>query len=152
MEASKAHYNYAVKVDSQYKTIGPNAWGLTASDGPNGYNGLYGAPPSGYDNLAHVVDDTVAPAGAIGSIVFLPEEVKTAMLNYYNDQDLFGKYGFVDAYNLTKKWKASDVIGIDKGITLLMLANWQDDIVYNVSMNHPVILRGLSALGITAGN
>lgn len=151
VEASKAHYNFAVKVDSQYKTIGPNAWGLTASDGPNGYNGLYGAPPSGYDNLAHVVDDTVAPAGAIGSIVFLPEEAKTAMLNYYNDQDLFGTYGFVDAYNLTKNWKASDVIGIDKGITLLMLANWQDDIVYNVSMNHPVILRGLTALGITAG-
>jgi hypothetical protein len=151
VEASRAHYNYAVKVDSQFKTIGPNAWGLTASDGPNGYNGLYGAPPSGYDNLAHVVDDTVAPAGAIGSIVFLPEEAKTAMLNYYNDQQLFGKYGFVDAYNLTKKWKASDVIGIDKGITLLMLANWQDDIVYNVTMNHPVILSGLSALGITAG-
>jgi len=147
VEASRAHYNFAVRVDNQYNTIGPDAWGLTASDGPNGYNGLYGAPPSGIDNAAHVVDDTVPPAGAIGSILFLPEEAKIAMLNYYNNQRLFSRYGFVDAYNLTKNWKASDVIGIDKGITLLMLANMQD-IVYNVTMNHPVILRGLDALGI----
>lgn len=147
VEASRAHYNFAVMVDNQYKTIGPDAWGLTASDGPNGYNGLYGAPPSGYDNSAHVVDDTIPPAGAIGSILFLPQEAKIAMLNYYNNQRLFSQYGFVDAYNLTKNWKASDVIGIDKGITLLMLANMQD-IVYNVTMNHPVILRGLDALGI----
>lgn len=146
--ATQAHYDYAVKVDEQRKTIGPNAWGLTACDGPGGYNGLYGAPPSGYDNQQHKVDDTVAPSGAIGSIVFLPELVKPAMLNYYNDQKLFGKYGFVDAYNLTKNWKASDVIGIDKGITLLMLANYQDNIVYNVSMNNPYILAGLDALNI----
>ncbi|KAF0227587.1 MAG: hypothetical protein FD179_25 [Erysipelotrichaceae bacterium] len=146
--ASQAHYDYAVKVDAQRKTIGPDAWGLTASDGPGGYNGLYGAPPSGFDNNQHKVDDTVAPSGAIGSIIFLPEEAKKAMLNYYNVQKLFGKYGFVDAYNLTKNWKATDVIGIDKGITLLMLANYQDDIVYNVSMNNKVIIEGLKNLNI----
>ncbi len=146
--ATQAHYDFAVKVDTKYKTIGPDAWGLTASDGPGGYNGLIGAPPSGYDNLAHKVDDTVAPSGAIGSILFLPEEVKTAMLNYYNVQKLFGTYGFVDAYNLSKNWKDGDVIGIDKGITLLMLANYQDNIVYNVSMSNPYLRQGLENLNI----
>lgn len=146
--ATKAHYDFAVKVEKNYKTIGADAWGLTASDGPGGYNGLIGAPPSGYDNKSHKVDDTVAPSGAIGSILFLPEEVKTAMLNYYNVQKLFGTYGFVDAYNLTKNWKAGDVIGIDKGITLLMLANYQDNIVYNVSMSNPYLLQGMENLNI----
>ncbi len=146
--ASQAHYDYAVKVDAQRTTIGPDAWGLTACDSPSGYNGLLGAPPSGFDSTQHKVDDTVAPAGAIGSILFLPDQVKTAMLNYYNVQKLSGKYGFVDAYNLTKKWQASDVIGIDKGITLLMLANYQDNIVYNVSMSNPTILQGLENLNI----
>lgn len=150
--ASQAHYDYAVKVDTQRLTIGPEAWGLTACDTPSGYNGLLGAPPSGFDNLAHQVDDTVAPSGAIGSILFLPDEAKRAMLNYYNVQKLSGQYGFVDAYNLTKKWKDTDVIGIDKGITLLMLANYQDNIVYNVSMNNPFILEGLDNLNIKKAN
>jgi hypothetical protein len=150
--ATIAHYDYAVKVDAQRLTIGPDAWGLTACDSPSGYNGLLGAPPSGFDNNQHKVDDTVAPSGAIGSILFLPDEVKTAMLNYYNVQKLSGEYGFVDAYNLTKKWVASDVIGIDKGITLLMLANYQDNIVYNVSMKNPIILKGLEKLNIKKVN
>ena len=47
MAATLAQYEYAVNMAHKYKTIGPNAWGLTASDGPDGYNGLYGAPPSG---------------------------------------------------------------------------------------------------------
>lgn len=147
VEASLAHYNYAVKMQPKFKTIGPLAWGLTACDGPNGYDGRYGAPPSGYDNTVHRVDDTVPPAGAIGSIVFVPDLVKPAMLNYYSIEPLKGRYGFKDAYNLSKNWYASDVIGIDKGISLLMLANYQNDAVYRVMMNNEVILKGLQRLG-----
>ncbi len=149
VEASLAQVNFAIEMDGEYETLGPDAWGLTASDGPDGYNGLYGAPPSGYDNRAHVVDDTVAPAGAIGSIIFVPEAAERAMLNYYTIEPLQGKYGFRDAYNLSKKWYASDVIGIDKGITLLMLANYENDLVYKLVMQNEEILHGLDRLGIT---
>lgn len=149
VEASLAHYNFAVEMDDKYETLGPNAWGLTASDGPNGYNGLYGAPPSGFDNNQHKVDDTIAPTGAIGSIVFLPEQAQQAMLNYYSLAELKGPYGFFDAYNLSKDWIASDVIGIDKGISLLMLANFQDDVVYQIMMENEYILNGLDRLQIT---
>ncbi len=147
VEASLAHYNYAVRMQDKFQTIGPNAWGLTACDGPDGYDGRYGAPPSGYDNTVHRVDDTVPPAGAIGSIVFLPEQAKQAMLNYYAIERLKGRYGFKDAYNLSKNWYASDVIGIDKGISLLMLANDQNDFVYSVMMKNEVIQKGLQRLG-----
>lgn len=44
--ASKASRQYSIDHAGQYKTFGPNSWGLTASKGPNGYKG-YGAPPSG---------------------------------------------------------------------------------------------------------
>jgi hypothetical protein len=148
VEASLAHFNFALDVQSQYKTIGPLAWGLTACDGPDGYNGLYGAPPSGFDNKAHYVEDTVAPSGAIGSIIFLPEEAIPAMLNYYSFEQLKGKYGFKDAYNLSKDWFATDVIGIDKGISLLMLANYQNDLVHQVMMKNENILKGLDRLQI----
>ena len=149
VEASLAHVSFATAVDDQYKTIGPTAWGLTACDGPQGYSGLYGAPPSGYDNKQHVVDDTVAPSGAIGSIIFLPQQAQQAMKHYYSIDPLRGRYGFQDAYNLTKGWYGPDVIGIDKGISLLMLANFQDDFVYSVMMRNEHILEGLSRLGIT---
>ncbi len=149
VEASLAHYNFATAMEKKYNTLGPDAWGLTASDGPNGYNGLYGAPPSGFDNRSHFIDDTIAPAGALGSIIFLPEQAQQALLNYYTLAQLRGPYGLNDAYNLTEDWYAPDVIGIDKGISLLMLANSQNDIVYQIIMQNEHILNGLTRLQLT---
>jgi len=148
VHAARAHYDFAVHMDEKYATLGPSAWGLSACDGPNGYNGLYGAPPSGYDNRAHSVDDTIPPYAAIASILFLPEESAQAMLNYYSIEPLKGQYGFQDAYNLTKNWYAADVIGIDKGISLLMLANYQNDLVYAITLKNEHLRNGRERLGI----
>ena len=148
VEASLSQVNFATDMESEYKTLGPNSWGLTACDGPNGYNGLYGAPPSGYDNSAHFIDDTVPPSGAIGSIIFLPLQAQQAMRHYYSFEKLKGQYGFKDAYNLSEDWYATDVIGIDKGISLLMLANFENDIVYKIMMENGNILKGLERLQI----
>ncbi|MFC1465147.1 MAG: glucoamylase family protein [Candidatus Brachytrichaceae bacterium NZ_4S206] len=148
VKATRAHYDFAVDVQDKYQTLGPLAWGLSACDGPKGYSGLYGAPPSGYDNKAHKVDDTVPPYAAIASILFLPEEAAQAMLNYFSIAPLKGRYGFKDAYNLSQNWYASDVIGIDKGIALLMLANYEDDLVYRITMKNEHILNGLERLGL----
>ena len=148
VDASLAQVEFAADEQSKYKTLSPLAWGLTACDGPDGYNGTYGAPPSGFDNKSHFIDDTIPPAGAIGSIIFTPEQSLQAMMNYYTIENLKGQYGFLDAYNLSEEWYASDVIGIDKGITLLMLANYQDDIVYKIMMENRGILQGLARLQI----
>ncbi|MBK8986577.1 MAG: hypothetical protein IPM39_10930 [Chloroflexi bacterium] len=147
--ASQAQVDFATAVADQYRTIGPHAWGLTACDGPDGYNGLYGAPPSGFDNRAHFIDDTVPPSGAIGSIIFLPEQAQQAMLHYAAAEGLTGRYGFLDAYNLSEEWIASDVIGINKGITLLMLANHENDLIHTIVMQNEHILNGLNRLHIT---
>lgn len=148
VRAARAHYDFAVAAQERYKTLGPLSWGLSACDGPKGYNGLYGAPPSGYDNKAHKVDDTVPPYAAIASILFLPQESAQAMLHYYSIEPLKGRYGFKDAYNLGEDWYASDVIGIDKGVSLLMLANYENNLVYAITMRNEHILNGLARLGI----
>ncbi len=147
--AARAQVQFAMRNDEKYRTIGPNAWGLSACDGPRGYEGRYGAPPSGYDNRQHLVDDTVPPYGAIASILFVPEDSRRAMVYYYSLDRLKGKYGFRDAFNLTEDWFATDVIGIDKGVSLLMLANDQGNTVYNITMQNGHILRGLERLGFT---
>lgn len=149
VRAARAHYDFAVDEQDDYKTLGPLAWGLSACDGPKGYNGLYGAPPSGYDNRAHKVDDTVPPYAALASILFLPEESAQAMLHYSGIERLKGQYGFKAAYNLSQDWYARDVIGIDKGIALLMLANYENNLIYTIAMKNQPLRNGLARLQIT---
>jgi hypothetical protein len=148
VEASLAQVNFATNMDEKYLTLGPDAWGLTACDSPDGYNGLFGAPPSGFDNKQHFIDDTVPPAGAIGSIIFVPEQTQKAMRYYYSLEKLKSAYGFKDAFNLSEDWYDSDVIGIDKGISLLMLANYQNDTVYKITMKNKYLQQGLDRLQI----
>jgi hypothetical protein len=149
VKAVQAQYRYAAAKQDKYETLSPLAWGLSACDGPGGYNGLYGAPPSGFDNNSHKVDDTVPPYAAIASMLFLPEGSAQAMLNYYSIEPLKGRYGFYDAYNLSRNWYDSDVIGIDKGISLLMLANYENSAVYDITMKNQYLLEGLERLQIT---
>jgi len=150
--ATLSQYAFAEYMDAKYETLGVNAWGLSASDGPEGYNGLYGAPPSGFDNRQHKIDDTIPPYGAIGSILFAPEQARQALLYYASLPELQGRYGFRDAFNLTEGWYAADVIGIDKGISLLMLANAENDSVYQFFMQNEQVLRGLERLQIRKGD
>ncbi|MFZ2831377.1 MAG: glucoamylase family protein, partial [Mesotoga infera] len=122
-------------------------WGVTACDGPGGYNGLLGTPPSGNNSTAHRVDGTLAPAGALGSIVFLPDRAIEALEAYYELPELVGRYGLKDSFNLDLDWFASDYIGIDKGITLLMISNYRNDLVWNILMESEYIIDGLDRLG-----
>ncbi len=146
--ASLAQVDFATRMERKYQTLGPDAWGLSASDGPEGYDGRYGAPPSGYDNRQHRVDDTIPPSAAIGSILFVPEAAERALRHYYTLERLQSRYGLLDAYNLSVDWYATDVIGIDKGITLLMLANHQGELVYQITRRNPWLTTGLERLEI----
>ena len=44
-------------------------------------------------------------------------------------------------------WFDNDVLGIDKGITLLMIANFESELIWNLFMQNPNIQRGLEVLG-----
>ncbi|WP_205600681.1 glucoamylase family protein [Gracilibacillus sp. YIM 98692] len=150
IKASKANRDYVMDQADKFETFGPNAWGLTASDGPNGYNGKYGASPSGSNNSAHFTDGTIPPAGAAGSIVFTPEESIAALEHYETIPELWGDYGFKDAYNLeiSPDWYAQDVIGIDKGITLLMIENYRTGFVWENFMKNEFVQKGIEEIGL----
>ncbi len=138
INATLANYTYVQDMSKDYKTFGKYSWGMTACDGPDGYSGLYGAAPSGSGSTAHYVDGTIPPCGAIGSICFTPNLVMETMDYYYNtlDGELVGKYGFYDAYNLEgRRWIGKDVIGIDKGVGLLMIENYRSGLVWELFMN-----------------
>jgi hypothetical protein len=157
--ATIASRQYCIDESKKFKTFGENSWGLTACDGPYGYSGRYGAPPSGSKamgkfNMMHNNDGTVTPCGAAGSIVFTPVEAIDALSYYYkNFPELWGKYGFKDAYNLdvSPAWFAEDYIGIDKGITLLMIENYRTGIIWDVFMKNKYVQLGMEKCGLIDG-
>jgi hypothetical protein len=60
---------------------------------------------------------------------------------------LWGKYGFVDAFNLTAGWYDPDCLGIDQGPFLLMIENFRTGLIWEYAMKDPVIFKGLERLG-----
>ena len=120
---------------------------MTACLGPKGY-GCFGAQPCKAD-LSVENDGTVTPCGAIGSIVFTPEESIQAMEYYYNHfPKLWGKYGFKDGLNLEgkKPWFAKEYIGIDKGIGLVMMENYLEGTIWKYFMRNAYVKKGLEML------
>jgi hypothetical protein len=118
-------------------------WGLTAGDGPFGYEAR-GAPPAQND------DGTITPTAAISSIVFTPDESIAFihhMWNHYRPV-LWGPYGWRDGFNLSiGPWYATDVIGIDQGPILMMIENHLNGRPWQRFMSHPAIALGLQRAG-----
>ncbi len=152
VEASQAAYDYCrnnAKLSQSYKEGG---WGLTACDSPSGYSGDLGCPPRGWtpDAAYERIQGTIAPCGAIGSVVFTPEQSLKALQYYQTIRLINGTYGLLDSYNLDRKYYATDYIGIDKGISLLMLYNYKCDGVWELTNGNEYLQNGLKALGFTA--
>lgn len=119
-EATSANHEYSLSFAGKHRGYSEASWGLSASVGPGGYK-AYGAKPG-----AGLHDGTIAPYAALSSIVFTPDlSIKAARFFYDRYQkDLYGVYGFKDSFNLDKGWWANEYLGIDQGITLLMLENF----------------------------
>lgn len=163
VQASIAAYDYAQYMADRYQTLGENAWGMTASDGPDGYRAYGNLPAVG----SIAIDGTLAPCGAIGSIVFTPDLSLDAIEYYASIPRLQSRYGFRDSFHLgiqedaptgtirpaasipVDGWFATDVIGIDKGITVLMIENYRSELVWHYFMQSELIQTGLEALGFT---
>lgn len=152
VDASIASYDYCVDNKDVVATFSENSWGLTACDTKFGYSGYLGTPPRGWspDHEYTKIRGTVAPAAALGSMPFTPKESLRALKHYQSLEDLNGKYGLFDSYDLVNKWYSSAYIGIDKGITLLMLSNALDGTVWQLSEQNDAIRLGLERIGFVS--
>ena len=61
---------------------------------------------------------------------------------------IYGRYGFVDAFNPSTQWVSRDVIGIDLGITLLSAENLRTGSVWSWFMSNPEAERALDLVGL----
>jgi hypothetical protein len=140
--ATQAHRMYCMSLSKEYPWFGPDMWGVTASDSRKGYR-IWGSPQ-------FPPDGTLVPCAAAGSIVFLPQmcgEVLQNMKDRYG-KGLWCRYGFRDAFHPGAEWYGPDVIGIDLGITLLMVENLRSQSVWGDVMGTPEAKRGLELAGL----
>ena len=119
-KASEANWEYSLSFRDQYLSYSENSWGLSACAGAAGYRAYGGKPGEG------IQDGTIAPYASIGSLVFTPERSLAAIRHFYGAyrDSLYGPLGFKGSFNLNKKWWSREYLGIDQGVSVLMLENF----------------------------
>ncbi|MGI4790132.1 MAG: glucoamylase family protein [Janthinobacterium lividum] len=141
--AHLADWTYCKRNPDGRKTYAEGFWGITACDQPPPVG--YGAnwPAAGHD------DGTVAPTAMLSGVMFVPAQAKAALTNLWTKHrdQIWGRYGFSNAFNVDKNWYDSDVVGIDLGMTLLAIENAQSGLIWHLLERDPVIAQGLSAAG-----
>lgn len=147
--AARANWEYSLSFREKYSSYSETSWGLSASLGPGGYRAYGGKPGMGLQ------DGTIAPYASIAALVFTPEHsLPTVKALYQQHRDsLYGPMGFKGAFNLDKKWWSKEYLGIDQGISVLMLENFlSDGWVWKRFMELPAIQKWIALCGLRSKN
>jgi hypothetical protein len=124
---------YCIDNPKHFSGYGANAWGLTASDGPEGY--LPHAPDKNND------DGTLTPTGALASFPYTPEASMAALKHYYRDlgAELWDIDGPRDAYNPEHNWVSPIYMGLNQAPIVVMVENYRTGLVWKNFMANPEV-------------
>lgn len=125
-----------------YPSFSEDLWGVTPSDSDTGYV-AWGDPTSRRN-----FDGTVVPCAPGGSLMFAPQICLPA-LRYMREQFgeyVYGRYGFVDAFNPQTLWVNPDVVGINVGITLLSAENLRTGNIWQWFNRSTDVQRGMQQI------
>jgi hypothetical protein len=142
--ATDVHRRFCLDLAKRFPDYSDDLWGITASDSVRGYT-VWGGPPS-----TGPIDGTVVPCAAAGSMPFLPRETMRVLrtIKERYGANAWCDYGFVDAFNPLTNWYDTDVVGIDAGITMVMVENARTAFVWNTFMKSPEARRGMERAGL----
>ncbi len=121
---------------------GPECWGLTASDDPDGY----AAHAPDHDN------GTISPTAALASFPYSPTESMAALRHFlaHPSEKIWGRYGFIDAFCEARNWYADTFLAIDQGPIVIMIENHRTGLLWNLFMRAPEVRAGLRRLGFVS--
>jgi hypothetical protein len=124
---------YCIANPKHFEGYGPDAWGLTASDGPEGY--VPHAPDQNNDR------GTLTPTGALASFPYTPEASMAALKHYYRDlgAQVWDIYGPRDAYNPGQDWVSLIYMGLNQAPIVVMVENYRTGLVWKNFMANPEI-------------
>jgi exo beta-1,2-glucooligosaccharide sophorohydrolase (non-reducing end) len=131
---------YVTANPKHYAGYGPDAWGLTASDGPHGY---VAQAPDDADDIGNIT-----PTGALASMPYTPEASIAALKHYYRDlgDSMWGVYGLRDAINPTANWVSPIYMGLNQAPIVVMIENYRTGLVWKNFMANPEITTMLKNL------
>lgn len=173
------HRDRAIANPDGLPTLGPDAWGFSASDGPEGYlvSGMYPDPvemvgaQAGRDFSTFAARDNwgggvIAPYAPGTSIMFEPALAVDALRfarglsgpdggpGVWRGNGA-GQWGFADAYRLgadgRTDWVAEDFVAISQGPLLLGIENARTGLIWRLFMGHDAVDGGLRRLGTRPG-
>jgi hypothetical protein len=125
----------------RHQGYGAACWGLTSSDGADGYS------THSPDND----DGTISPTAALSSMPYAPQEALQAARHFLNrhGEKIWGRFGFVDAFCEDKDWYADTYIAIDQGPIIVMIENYRTGLLWKLFMKAAEVQAGLRALNFT---
>ena len=139
--AALVHQQYCISNPKSFVGYNESTWGLTASDDP--IVGYTAHTPMSNDN------GTITPTAALSSFPYTPEASMAALKSFYftYGENLWGSYGFYDAFNPTNNWTASSYISIDQGPIVAMVENYRSGLLWDAFMANPEIEPMLESIG-----
>jgi len=174
--ATYAQQAYAKRNPLGYRGYDAEVFGITACDGPGAFSVLTegvrrdfrGYAGRGMGGLETYDDGTIAPTGVVSSLPFAPDIVLpaiAALLSRHGDF-LYGRYGFLDAFNPTvpdgapvatgrvvpgRGWVDVDYLGIDEGPIVGMIENYRSGFVWRLMRENSYVKAGLQGAGFEGG-
>ncbi len=138
---ARINFEYCVRNPRGYEGYGADCWGLTASDSYKGYDAH-----SPTNDLG-----VITPTAALSSFPYTPEESMAAMRHFYEDfgGDLWGAYGFYDAFSEEHNWISDGYIAIDQAPIVAMIENYRTGMLWDLFMADQDVQRGLDTLNFT---
>ncbi|QEG35455.1 hypothetical protein Pr1d_27540 [Bythopirellula goksoeyrii] len=151
--AMLTHRQRCIEKSDEFKTMGPNSWGLSPAadvnpDGTMGY--IVQSVRPNLEEKDNFCGGTVTPYAAGSAIMFVPELSVKALRHFRNLKDEEGNYvvwrefskggyGLLDSFNLDRNEQQGtpDYISIDEGPMLLAIENARTGLVWKLFMQHP---------------
>lgn len=134
------NYCYCQANPGGYKGYGPGFWGLSACDDHSGYQAHDPTPKN--DN------GTIAPTAALASFPYTPAESMAALKHLYRElgAQVWGIYGFRDAYNPTVNFVSPIFMGLNQAPITVMIENWRSGLLWRLLSADPAIGAMLTRL------
>ncbi len=141
---ARIHQAYSIANPENHDGYSEECWGLTASDNPWGYQA--------HDPYPSNDNGTIAPTAALASMPYTPQESMAALRHFYRNlgENLWGDFGFYDAFNLDQNWFANSYLAIDQGPIVVMIENHRSGLFWKKFMQNIEIQPALDAIGFVS--
>ncbi|MGB9195295.1 MAG: glucoamylase family protein [Terriglobales bacterium] len=138
---AKINLAYCEHNPGHYKGYGANFWGLTASDGPDGY--------MPHEPRLPLDDGTMTFTGALSSFPYTPAASMATLKHIYRDlgAEVWGVYGPRDAINPSQDWISPIFMGLNQAPITVMIENYRTGLIWKLFMSNPEIQPMLDKIG-----